>query len=482
MDCQRASELIEAAVLGELEGAEAVAFRRHVRQCPACREDLDEVRAALELGGEQASRCVPAGLDDRVLGAARAELAAARAKRHRRLVLVSSAASAAAVVLFALAMWFMRQDGAVVHDEAKCSCWRFVAGDPGNSRQAETNKLCLPGPILWKQPVGGMPGTHKPLVWKNLVIVGTAGPDQRRRKGRSIVAFEGDTGRIRWRHVFDSGDFYKAKSFPDRCIHNGRLFVTDGRRCLVLDAADGRELARFDPPVGSSGWGFLTACDSRLYGAAGDGRSVFCLDAASGRKIWSRSIDGAVFVPALSRGRLFVHTNKGTLSALDAATGREVWRREPAGPAGRASIHARGRWVLVLGENDEVSAFRADTGQPVWRRRVPGAFSSGLAIGQEAVYTAGGAVTLALADGRLVRQRSGWVSGMCSAPTSVGKQVMATGGRTSGRLSVFGPSGELLGSLDGLGGESCDGAIVSQERIYLVGAGRLLAIACRSGG
>jgi len=478
VDCERASELMCEAVLGDLRGGESQQFHQHVAQCPVCRDEFREVQGALTLAAGSAGVSVPGDLTGRIAGPARSELAAIQGQRRRRRVAVAAAAAAALLS----AVWLFNGRRTTVTPRPPCTCWRFVRGDAGNSRWAPLETPCAPQSALWTHRVQGVPGTYKPLAWKDLVIIGTRLTRRSYRGGGAIEAVEIRSGGRRWRREFRSGDFYKAKAFPDRCIEGGRLFVTDGSGCLVLDAMTGRDLGRFDPPAESLGWWFLTASESRLYGAARDGRTIFCLDARTGETIWSRSLRAAVFVPALCGGSLYAYSDTGALLAVDAATGRDRWRRPRAGPAAPASVHARGDRVLVLSKTDEILAFSAADGDLLWRRRVPEAFVSGLALGETAVYTAGGCVALDLADGDMLWEPSGEINGICSAPTVAGHQVLAPAGARAGRLRVLTPSGQLLAGVDGVARQACDGAIVSGGRIYLVGSGQLVAVPCRPTG
>ena len=151
--------------------------------------------------------------------------------------------------------------------------WRFVQGDAGNCRQGEAVSGLMPDRVIWTRSIPGVPGEFKPLAAQGLVIVNAAPEKKTFRGGGQLLAFDAETGEVRWQRSFPAGDFTKSLGFPDRCIRGGRLYVTDGRRCLVLDAATGRDLAALEPPEGAAGWKYLAAAGERLYGASEIGRA-----------------------------------------------------------------------------------------------------------------------------------------------------------------------------------------------------------------
>ncbi len=480
--CQEFRKLAAAAALGALEGSDLERFQRHLAGCPCCHAEFDRSRRALELtmAGTSAAP-IPGRLAERILAAGRHELSVG-ARRRRAFVWAASLAGAAAALAIVCGLAWNATHKAP-DPAAVCGCWRFVDGDSGNSRQADVAAGLVPERVAWEHRLSGLPGSFKPLAWKSVVVVGAEPSRRTHRGGGRLVALDAADGKVRWERDFPAGDFYKAKSFPDRCIVGGRIYVTDGEACLVLDANTGRDVARFDAPESSLGWSYLAASGERLFGAARDGRAVFCVDARTGGTVWTRTVEAGVFVPALSGGRLCFATASGELAALDAATGAELWSKTGAVPAGKASVHLRGRQVLALAQNDELLAFDAADGRTVWRRTEAGAFASGLAFGADAVYLRGGSTALRLADGATLWKQTDATGSLCAAPTVAGGRVLATAGKKAGSLSALeGSSGLRVGELPDAAVRSCDGVIVAGGRIFTVADGRLLAVACRSKG
>ena len=98
------------------------------------------------------------------------------------------------------------------------------------------------------------------------------------------------------------------------CLGAERVFLHDGRGCFVLDAATGKQLARYQPPQHPDGkagtWGYLAYLDGILFGSlANEDYLVKC---------WSDRWDTG---DQFTESRLFF--------ALDADTGRLLWKFSP---------------------------------------------------------------------------------------------------------------------------------------------------------
>jgi outer membrane protein assembly factor BamB len=475
VDCREARELISAAALDDLRGPRQQEFEAHLAECDSCRSELEEARSALCLLGEAHDAPLPRHSAGETLAPAR--LALRRARLRRRTLTVAGLVAAAG--LLGACLWgFLNRSGG----EGSCGCWRYVAGGPGNCRRTDSALSGLPDKVLWEHPVLGTAGAYKPLAWKRLVIIGTHPRRKTHRGGGRLLAFDSVTGEVRWQRNFPAGDFYKSKGFPDRCIAGGRLLVTDGTNCLVLNLYTGRDLGKLEAPEDAFGWGYLTVDNRRAYGLSRDGRTAFCLKLETGKCLWSRRLGAPAFVAALAKERLHVATADGDLMALGADDGEPVWSTRGRAPTGRSTVHAHGEHLVVVSEGDEVATFSLADGARHWKRRIKGASASGAAIGKNAVYLLAGTAALSLDDGRTLWSHSADANGLCSAPTLAGNRVLAAAGKEMGSLTVFASSGELEGSMAGTARRACDGVIIAGGRIYAVGGGKLRAMACREPG
>src|SRR5262249_31011415 len=118
----------------------------------------------------------------------------------------------------------------------------------------------------------------------------------------------------------------------------------------------------------------------------GEWEAVVCLDAATGRTLWSHKdatrhedVQGGAgprATPTFANGRIFALGASGILNCLDAATGERKWSRditadgEVGVPWGGfpSSPLVGGNGVIVFGGGGKktLRASRADTGKPAW--------------------------------------------------------------------------------------------------------------------
>jgi len=482
MNCTQARDAFNAAILQQLGPPEKADFEAHLGCCRNCQADYEALGAQLTpTSSRRAKAHRVAALEERILAAGKLELVRLRHTR-RKLFWVFSTAGAAAAALFFVLFHFPAHPPALHESEdVSGEAWSFVDGDSANSRHLEGLELGMPTRVLWEKRIPGLAGTYKPLAWKGLVIIGSVPAKFPLSDGGGLTALEASSGKVVWQKTFAEGDYYKAKGFPDRCLLDGQLYVTDGHVCRVFDAVSGEATAAYSAPEPQGGWSYLAAAQGRLYGGSRDGRTVFCVEQCSGKTVWSRAGGGGgrVFVPALSGSRLYLQTSDGDVAALDATDGHEIWRHEDTAPRGKAAVYAARDRILVLANSDELAGFDAASGQRLWLRKIPLVYQSGLALGREAAYILAGRAALDLGDGHILWQRTEAVGGLCTPPTVAGGRLFASTGKKSGSLNVLSASGELLGATEGAEREACDGAIVSEGRIFTIGGGRFLALTCR---
>ncbi len=116
------------------------------------------------------------------------------------------------------------------------------------------------------------------------------------------------------------------------------------------------------------------------------GERVLCLNEADGQVLWQHEYDcpydvdypaGPRATPVVHQGKVYTLGTMGNLFCLDAATGKEVWSRDfkkdfaaktPAwGFAAHPLIDGRKLICLVGGEGSVAVAFDKDTGKELWR-------------------------------------------------------------------------------------------------------------------
>lgn len=123
------------------------------------------------------------------------------------------------------------------------------------------------------------------------------------------------------------------------------------------------------------------------FGSTADDK-VYCLDAKTGRELWSFYTEGPVrLAPTIADGRAFFGSDDGSVYCLDAATGQPVWqtlaapkdRRIPGNgrvisnwPVRTSVVVANGMVYTTAGmfpsEGVHLVAFAAATGKEQWRQ------------------------------------------------------------------------------------------------------------------
>ncbi|MBI1788755.1 MAG: PQQ-like beta-propeller repeat protein [Acidobacteria bacterium] len=138
-----------------------------------------------------------------------------------------------------------------------------------------------------------------------------------------------------------------------------------------------------------------------LFHRAGDKEVVECLDAATGKKLWSLEYptayrddfgfdEGPRATPTIAAGRVFTFGAEGMLHAIDLATGKKLWsiqthqkfgvRKGFFGAAGAPLVEGD-RVILNLGGSGAgIVAFDAQTGKTLWQAtNDESGYSSGVA-------------------------------------------------------------------------------------------------------
>ncbi|HEY2826763.1 MAG TPA: PQQ-binding-like beta-propeller repeat protein [Pirellulales bacterium] len=144
------------------------------------------------------------------------------------------------------------------------------------------------------------------------------------------------------------------------------------------------------------GWSSVIVVDGKLFTQEqrGEKETTVCYDAASGKEEWAYTDDTRFFeplagagprgTPTFAEGRIYALGATGKLNCLDAATGKRIWSRDivsdvladgakkttPAPQWGYSNspLVAEGLvFVFAGGEgNKSLLAYRADSGEPAW--------------------------------------------------------------------------------------------------------------------
>jgi outer membrane protein assembly factor BamB len=158
-----------------------------------------------------------------------------------------------------------------------------------------------------------------------------------------------------------------------------------------------------------------------IYGSSTD-EGVHCLDAASGKHVWSFYTEGAVrFAPHIADGKVYAGSDDGKVYCLHAADGKEIW-----------STRAAPNEAYCIGQNRPISAWPIRGGIAVAEGTVycaAGVFpeqgvyavamnaETGQILARESIYYVASGATVV--DGDLV-----WIPTHRTAPTMIHRDTM----------------------------------------------------------
>ena len=149
-------------------------------------------------------------------------------------------------------------------------------------------------------------------------------------------------------------------------VLQGRVAAaTVDRRVALLDLESGRRLWCQKRKVGVQAGVRMTG--SRVLGIGDLPKGeLFCLDAESGRELWSIQLGESWGAPLVREDQVYAAAVSGTVVACSLSTGQRIWERRVAGLV-RAPLALVDSLLLVPTVSDTLMALDAATGRPVWR-------------------------------------------------------------------------------------------------------------------
>ena len=192
---------------------------------------------------------------------------------------------------------------------------------------------------------------------------------------RSLLAgFERDGARILTEQLAGGGYFQAKPTAADGLVFCGG----PSRFVFAVDAVSGKEVWKCE--LGAAVSGAPEYADGRIYiGQQGGENQFYCLDAASGRPIWTQALGWVWGSACVEGGRVFVPGIDGWANCLDAGTGAILWRYRTdkslcTEPAVWEDLVYFGGWDHFL------YAFRCATGELAWKLPLDGSADSGAPI------------------------------------------------------------------------------------------------------
>jgi len=192
-----------------------------------------------------------------------------------------------------------------------------------------------------------------------------------------VVSLDAQTGEIKGRHPIS------APSRAAPTVYNGKIYVTTINNQLdVIDSKTGQTLWTHSGMIESAG--LLGAASPAIYGdvvvvpySSGE---VYALRAENGYPLWAESLSSISHHdpvstlahikarPIIEKGRVFLISYGGTMSALNARNGNVLWSQEIGGTRSPAV----GQDVLFMITNaNQLIAISQRDGQVLWIKELP---------------------------------------------------------------------------------------------------------------
>jgi outer membrane protein assembly factor BamB len=354
--------------------------------------------------------------------------------------------------------------------------WPTYGFDARRLRVAESSRLRPPFRLTWTFHAGALL-EFPPAIADGRLYLPTF-------DGR-LYAIDPQTGKPSWR--FDSNRCaWASPAVVAGVVYE--TFLNRARNCNVAANPRDGEVVALDARSGDLRWrtrlesteSSPLVADGAVYVGDWSGR-VYALDARTGRIRWRLRTDAAVKGSvAMAKGRIFVGSYDGHVYSADARTGRLHWRS-----SGLARLGGLGRFYstpavaygrVYIGSTDgRVYSFGAATGELRWAHATGGYVYSSPAVWRRLVLIGSYdgwfyALDAATGDVRWRFHANGPISGSPSVIagnvyfSTLRQRTYAVDART-GRLVWSFPDGKY------------SPAVVDEKRLYLVGYGRLFALA-----
>jgi outer membrane protein assembly factor BamB len=250
-------------------------------------------------------------------------------------------------------------------------------------------------------PSGGQPGPHPPT--------GPSAPRSSPRPSRPGGGGSGAASFIRRRRMLSGlGGLVVAGGLAAA----GWELTSGGSNANAAGRDADNRLAwtyKADGPVRS---GPAVSGDGGTLYAGSDAGTVYALDAASGRRMETYRVGGAVSGVTVAGGTLLVGSADGTVQAFDTGTDGVSWTFRGTGAAitGAPTRNAAGTDIIYAASDDGyVYAVNVDTGTQLWRTLTGKGAMVGQALGLEVVWVGsqdGTVYLLGTDSGQVVHQHA----------------------------------------------------------------------------
>jgi len=347
--------------------------------------------------------------------------------------------------------------------------WPTYGADDARLRVFQSPRLRPPFRLLWT--------FHGRALLEFPPVVGYGGVFEEAFDGR-LYALDPATGKVRWRY------YSRRCGWSSPALADHLLFATFIAHPSCSSPLRNGQLVAFSAATGHVKWrrtigpseSSPVVSNGTVYVADQGGR-VYAFAVRTGRLRWSFDTGAPIKAsPTLAYGRIYIGNYAGQMFALSAQTGRAVWRIGGFGDFYSTASVSGGR-VYVGSLDDRVYSFSARNGDPLWSFMTRGYVYDSPAVwrGLVLIGSYDGYFYVLQADSGSVRWRfnaHAAISGAASVVdgvvyfSSFAHRTYALAG-ASGRVVRVWPDGEY------------SAAVADEERLYLVGVGRIYALAPR---
>lgn len=231
------------------------------------------------------------------------------------------------------------------------------------------------GAEIWSQRLKGISKRDKAALGGGLAV---AGDTLVVASGYGyVVAMDAANGAQKWRRELG------APMTGSPTISDGRIFVaSNNNEVFALSLATG-ETVWSDQAISESarvlGSPSAAAVEDFVIAPFSSGEIIAYL-AANGRRLWTDAlaqsgrftpiseINDIGSRPVLGSGLVFASSQSGTTVAIDGRSGARVWTQVVGSTRAPALV---GRYLFVLGTNDELACLDAATGEAYWVKQLP---------------------------------------------------------------------------------------------------------------
>jgi len=204
------------------------------------------------------------------------------------------------------------------------------------------------------------------------------------------------TGAVEWTSVALDSSTWGSWSSP--AYHNGNIFIASGTKVYSIKESDGSLNWTYTMPLAKEACnGSVTIADGKVFIGDWDGHHYYCLDEATGTKLWEFEVSGyAQGTPAYDDGKVYLTSYEwvgGHVYCIYSDNGSQVWHQTfPLDIGGSATVANNVVYVAEynFGGEGKLYALNTDNGSILWASDNISSTDSTPAVADGKVYLCGG--------------------------------------------------------------------------------------------